>query len=602
MRLNKMWALVALGAMSAAGCASDDVFETRSLAMAAASPQLTETPCDPVATAIDPSLVYADLDRLQTHFQLREVLETLLERADVQEPETADALWSQWWLSNQAVDPDNPTDDPRCGDGEGADRNGFPIVCDRQEDILASRDIETHQPVQLVNRFDLMPLDGSHCGEYRIVYAMKSVPGLNEDVPAGENLVIFEGVVPNPDPGCGAAGCRPIVDFWARLSEEVDADVLAQDLRDFYFEGLPEFGVQPVVRPEAYGLVSSGSEGYSSGTGQIRTNQFVNFFPAWTLREYGLETVCTTVVNDSPITFTATAVSAAAISAVSKKKKKRRKGKGAGKHNGKPTLTSQPKPATTTTCKLIVRPQPVAMNPFVGLFDGTDTLADEFQAGRHQKSGELLVDDSFIAQLGAMIPTEPNGSGAWPAETLASINMATAPRWDAAESIINGVGSNLYEVEADSAFFGVIEDELPAGSPYEVNQIVARATMIGCAGCHQTSNQQTDLGNDVTWPIKTPAFTHVNRFGARSNVMDDHFLPHRMQVMGRYLAKTCEACLDKPLLRDIDGEFLTAEDLDLTSPDSDQGAAFMPSAPPPALAKDVIELGGKATLSGSLTH
>jgi hypothetical protein len=42
--------------------------------------------------------------------------------------------------------------------------------------------------VGLFNRFDLAPFDGSHCGEYRIVYAKHS--GIANSL--ARNMIIFE--------------------------------------------------------------------------------------------------------------------------------------------------------------------------------------------------------------------------------------------------------------------------------------------------------------------------------------------------------------------------------------------------------------------------
>jgi hypothetical protein len=350
MRLRSLAVVAALGAVTVIGCDGDDPLATRAAPLMSAL-QVDEAPCPLPVFDIEPSLVYDDLERLKTRFALRDVLDILIERAEVELPASSDELWGQWWRSNASLSPGEITDEPRCDVGTGADRNGFPILCDRPEVGFQDLPIETHEPVQLVNRFDLMPLDGSHCGEYRIVYALRNqLPG------EGHNLIIFEGVLPNPQPGCGAAGCRPVVEFWAGLSAMTDADTIADDLREFYFSGLPEHDVVPVIRPEAYGVGASIATGYSGPTGQIRTNQF--FHPGqtqsdWSLREYSLERTCTTVVKPvKPVLLT--------------KKKKRTKKK---KHHAQLTSAKQSipvKPVTVTTCSLVVRPQPVANNPNQG--------------------------------------------------------------------------------------------------------------------------------------------------------------------------------------------------------------------------------------------
>lgn len=585
MRRMTTWALSAMTATLAAGCADNAPLDSSTLAMSAIAPSMATVPCDPIPIETNPALVYDDLDRLEEHFQLREVLGQILTMAEVVAPQTPDELWHQWWRSLRTRQAGDPADEPRCGEGTGAEINGFPLVCDRPEaDFGFEPDhedapnfdtvIETHQPVQLVNRFDLMPLNGDHCGEYRIVYGMKDSPGVN--APFGDNLIIFEGVVPNPDKSCGAAGCRPIVDFWARLSE-LDEDERIDELKRFYFDGLTEIDMEPVIRPEAYGVGGDDAGSYNDPTGQIRTNQFV-FQQSWSLREFHLDRVCTTVTiapEKNP----------------SLKTKKRRKfAKSAA--TGITLLSATPKPTTTTTCKLYVRPAPVANNPFEGLFDGTSPEAILFQGG---------IDDeaSFLSQLEVMIPSEPNEDGSWPTETVNDITMATDPQWNAAESIENG-GSptnplNTYDIVPKSAFADAIASELPAQGGYTVNHIANRATAVGCAGCHDLSKDfsRRQMGNGVVWD-SNDSFTHINRNGVRSDIMDAEFLPHRQSFMARYLAATCEECTEAPLLRTSDGDLLTEKDF--TDALKDTGLTSK------TLAKDVVVLGGDATLSGSQTH
>jgi hypothetical protein len=346
----------------------------------------------------------------------------------------------------------------------------------------------------------------------------------------------------------------------------------------------------PVIRPEAYGMAPGAGEGYSAGRGQIRTNQFVDA-QSWTLREFHLDRVCSTVAVQPKPTVSLTKSLAAF-----KKKKKRKLAKKALSHA---MVAISQKPLTQTTCKLYVRPAPVAGNPFPDLFTGDDPDALLFQGGPDDEA-------SFLSQLAAMIPTEPNADGSWPTETVNDIAMATDPRWNAAESIESGGDAdhplNRYEVAADSAFDEAIAAELPAGSPYAVQHIVNRATAASCGGCHRLSGGfiERDLGNGVAWDPGI-FFTHVDRFGSRSDIMNDHFLPHRQSVMARYLAATCDECSEEPLLRADDGEFLTTADL-APNASPEKGGALAAPAPTPTLAKDVVVLGGKATLSGSLTH
>ncbi|HWL86954.1 MAG TPA: hypothetical protein VNO21_14190 [Polyangiaceae bacterium] len=161
--------------------------------------------------------------------------------------------------------------------------NGFPIECPRQEGTLASTnpfgtDDNGYTPIGLVNRFDLAPQDGSSCGQYRVVFGKNSGKAQIFD----RMLLIFEAVMPNPNPSAGIAGCRAVPQFWADLSSDDDASSRASRLQDFYFKGLP--GFEPVVAAAHYGI------GGGTDTGQIRANMFMNAVGGqnWQLREFRL--------------------------------------------------------------------------------------------------------------------------------------------------------------------------------------------------------------------------------------------------------------------------------------------------------------------------
>jgi hypothetical protein len=143
---------------------------------------------------------------------------------------------------------------------------------------------DAYIPIGLFNRFDLAPSAGTHCGEYRIVYAKRS--GI-EDLRA-RNLFNFEAILPHPHPNQGLAGCKKIVDYWAKLSKEDDVEKRAKDLERLYFKGLGD--VEPVVHVRHYG-------DNPQKAGQVRTNQFMQpstqpLPTAWSLREFKLIRTC----------------------------------------------------------------------------------------------------------------------------------------------------------------------------------------------------------------------------------------------------------------------------------------------------------------------
>jgi hypothetical protein len=193
------------------------------------------------------------------------------------------ALYQQMWDTlDQGAAAKFPAA-PHCDDAAPPSINGFPIDCPRPEVVLKNSPTSSFVPVALFNRFDLAPADGSHCGEYRIVYAMRSGA-------AGRNFIIFEGILPNPKPECGLEECRPVVKFWENLASHDPATAagqaaLADGLEAFYFKGLP--GFSPVVHPEHYGATGGGGGYGQKSGGQIRTNMFVDF-RQWQLREFHL--------------------------------------------------------------------------------------------------------------------------------------------------------------------------------------------------------------------------------------------------------------------------------------------------------------------------
>jgi hypothetical protein len=242
--------------------------------------------------SIDPrrSLVVTE-QTILARFPLKSVLDQLVAQSGVPGLTSLD-LFHQWW--------DTQNKGPGLGLGPHCDDivdaagepviNEFPYTCRPApaEGVQATTEpfvdpdnnLDAYLPVGLFNRFDLAPFDGSHCGEYRIVYAKRS--GINE--PLVRNLLIFEAALPNPLPGLGLNGCKGIAGFWAALTHVDNIDRRAKALKRFYFNGLP--GVAPVIHVDHYG-------GNTSGFGQVRTNQFLNAPSfAWSLREFKLVRAC----------------------------------------------------------------------------------------------------------------------------------------------------------------------------------------------------------------------------------------------------------------------------------------------------------------------
>jgi hypothetical protein len=177
-----------------------------------------------------------------------------------------------------------------------SDRNGEAAL--NASDLLDESSAVGMTPLALFNRFDLAPEDWSHCGEYRIVYGKKN-PAFQQRF-----LLIFEAMLPNPqfvpgNPAASEAGCRPVAELWAGLSNQADPVQRARTLSDFYYNGVGSLG--PVVDFRNYGG--------DGGRGQVRGNIFQG--GPWQLREWltqatfnptgnQLEFVVTTV-KDNPL-------------------------------------------------------------------------------------------------------------------------------------------------------------------------------------------------------------------------------------------------------------------------------------------------------------
>ena len=199
-----------------------------------------------------------------------------------------ETLFKQWW--DTADQKPGHGLGPHCDDesapvGDLATRNGFPYRCPRPEEneaeIAAGLAFnptahEGYSAIAYSNRFDLADGEGLNCGEYRVIFARNS--GKTDAI--DRNLIIVEALLPNPQSASGLKGCRAILEFWASLSNsQMTQTDRGAALRDFYLNGLPAENVRaPIDR-----------RNFAPGTGQIRTNQFLDQLDHgfdWTLREF----------------------------------------------------------------------------------------------------------------------------------------------------------------------------------------------------------------------------------------------------------------------------------------------------------------------------
>jgi hypothetical protein len=304
---------------------------------------------------------------------------------------TPEQLFRQLWdTQNPAPGQPDLQGMPHCTD-QGNTLNGFPYVCRPSEGGQASPtsviNLDSYAAVGLYNRFDLAPLDGSNCGEYRIVLArLPSNPG-------NRNFMIFEAVLPNPQPELGLEGCRPVASFWNGLSSEADPVARADKLESFYFTGLPGFA--PVVGMNHYG-------NNAKSLGQVRTNQFLQGGPTapripWMMREFKLVRDC----------------------------------------------TAQP------VCTLKFTPATVKTNPFGGLFNpaSTDPRAPAFRSHFVSQVASLAINDLNRFSYG--VPDEFNAAQndsqtpGGPDDYLAQFGPGPSPLHEAVGQELARVGSTL---------------------------------------------------------------------------------------------------------------------------------------------------------------
>ena len=398
-----------------------------------------EEPVDAVELAVQPSPVVdarrslAITDQpILTAFSFQRVMNQLVATSGVSGL-TATALFQELW-DTQNVSPglDADTSSPNCS----GTLNGYPYQCRQAPaegfqaacDPFAANSPCAYIPVGLFMRFDLAPSDGSHCGEYRVIFAKES--GRFVTGTQNRNTLIFEAAMPNPHLNQGIRGCQKLVRTWAELSDVANIDTRRTKLEEIYFTGYQEFA--PVISYDNFG-------DNVFGAGQLRTNQFVQPEEPrmWNLREFKLKKQC------------------------------------------EPTCTLRFLPATDK------------VNPFGPLFDPASTHANA--AG---------FQEEFATQVARL--ATPNA---------AAIAMNTSDVYNSGQSLATSLSTETnYPVHfgvGPSDFHTAIQTKLTAlGSTLSPVEIVKRAQVQACAGCHRFSNN-ADLGGGVIWPPSL-GFTHVS--------------------------------------------------------------------------------------------
>jgi len=266
---KRSMALVGLGcAVALSACAAVEEGKVPATPdLQARSQALTEEVCDELVINPDRSLAVHDAETLQNagdggDFSLANTLKAIIASSGGSAT-TPEELLGSMLDSFGLREHTNPTSGLAMPlDVRPAERDLDPAQ------LLNQNSVNFLRPVALFNRLDLAPASGVTCGEHRIVYAKTNTSG-------GRLLLIFEAALPNPTPEKGIAGCKPVADFWAKLStaEFQAASLRHAELKKFYYQGLAGFA--PVVQHANFGVPF----------GQVRSNHFMQF-RKWQLREW----------------------------------------------------------------------------------------------------------------------------------------------------------------------------------------------------------------------------------------------------------------------------------------------------------------------------
>jgi hypothetical protein len=402
------------------------------------------------------------------NFTLRRTLQKLADDVAATAPGvTAETIFQQLWdTQNDAAKAQLPAN-THCSDNDGK-LNGFPWGrCARPEGEeaiapVAPRLDNQYKPIAIVNRLDLAGANWRNCGEHRIAYA-KNEPR-SSVLGSAFNYLIFEAVLPNPQPGC-RSGCREVIEFWQDLSTDSNPRSRAAKLENFLYTGLP--GFRPVVHTSHYSSGVAARYG-NSGSGQIRTNQFlfgINSGPApWTLKEFKTLLTCSGGACDYDVMPI-------------------------------PVKSNPYAPLWNADVAAGAAPPPPSLNPYATPVAGLAGLSLQFQS-------ELL------AQVTAdkLAATDIN-----------KINFSVSPNLNAASGQVDQ-GTDGYRNQLNVASDASLRDALTAALAsfpgLTPKHVANRALGLSCAGCHMPDDMMSasvdpsTIGPSLQWP-RAGNFAHV---------------------------------------------------------------------------------------------
>lgn len=375
------------------------------------------------------------------------------------------------------------------------------------------------KPLALFNRFDLAPDNWSHCGEHRIIYSRPDT--------GPRFLLIFEAMVPNP--GTGPEGCRPIAEFWAKLSDpSVTSADMASRLSAFYYDGKtsPDLAIPDLLTP----VVDYHNYGGDGGRGQVRANAFMT--QPWQLREWLIQRTFNPQPGGLPLSFV---------------------------------------------------PVTVKSTPLAELFHddltGTDFLNNNIPAAANLVHAQFL--QALTGPVGRPLLSETTAKHQQLVGELPLYNLGTGPGTEVTADVVLmntialGDNDRFNEFQSTSQGFSDAPGE-PAGAstivttmldqiggatnPFVNSQsgavLLNRARAVTCGGCHMTAARSqgggfappgvTILkrpdGTELAWP-DTLSFVHVDEARQLSPALLNALLPFRRYVLSRFL---CEPASTEP--------------------------------------------------------
>jgi len=451
------------------------------------------------ASVIEPCLQAQGLSTCgvdgESTFSLRRTLGAILSTGGAAGGDVASDLARRIWDTDNATATASFDDGAHCDDQKDASgtatRNGFPIQCARPEgamaasgtDLLSPTSTSYFYPIALVSRLDLR--DSTTCGEFRILYGRVDANG---PAPGGRALLNFEGVLPNPRPELGEAGCGPIATLWAGFSDTTTtAESVRNALSTFYFSGTdltyPDgktAKTMPVVHFDNLG----------GKRGQLRTNEFMNTpgtLPRWLLRELKASKTAGGAIELAPDYV---------------------------KKNPWPGLFSQATGGDAFSTWFTDQVPGLAASTVTAI-----TIADDARFGAGQSDAET-------GPTGAEV-VGPTGDATRFSNDYA--RFASVPLTSAVQAKLTAVGSTL--------------------TP---RNIFDRATAVSCGGCHRHSNGDSLGGGlswptaagfthvDETPQVARPndAFGTTGSSFAISPALDQVFLPARATDLAALLSKS----------------------------------------------------------------